>query len=101
MKLAVCLLTCLLSGCVTATITCPVAGPPIEADINSPDITVLAGSILSMLSMAGILAAKPPRRAAVVRPVEPNAGTVTLKTIPIFGKQSIACGPQAPHAVGQ
>jgi hypothetical protein len=85
-----------LSGCLTAQIQCPTSGPPIMATANSPDITLIAGQVIGLLAKSGVIAAKAPNQQATS--TSQYAGSVTLRTVPLFGTQSVSCGPQSPTA---
>jgi hypothetical protein len=89
-----------LSGCLEATVPCPAYGPPIVMTANSPDATQVVAElapVIASFATMGTAAVKEravPAAVSTPRPVPPTNGSVTLKTIPFFGENSISCGPQ-------
>lgn len=85
-----------LSGCVTASLTCPNDGM-VTATSNAPSIVDIAGQLASIIASSGIAGgAKPPLGAPKAAAPASSVGTVSWKAFTLLGQQSVSCGRMTP-----
>jgi hypothetical protein len=95
-RVAILLLAASLSACTTATLNCP-SDHTVTATVNGPDIAQIATQLAAligplMMAQRGGVGAK----AGAVPAAPTNDGTLTVKTLDIFGTQSMSCGNATP-----
>ena len=88
----------LLTGCSTIQMTCP-SDHVVTATLNGPNIATIATQLAAL--MGPMMATKAGGLRATPNPATSD-GTLSVKTLDIFGVQSYSCGnlaqPSAPAA---
>ncbi len=93
-------LVCFLSACGTIQLNCP-SDHTVTATMNGPNLATIAQQLAALvgpLMAAGALAQKPNLRAEAPA-VPTNDGTLSVKTLDIFGTQQYSCGNMTPPKV--
>lgn len=79
-----------LAACGTVTLNCP-SDRTVTATLNGPNVATVAAELAAVIGpMVGLAAQKGPALMAAAPAT--NDGTLSVKTLDIFGTQSYSCG---------